>query len=160
MDHPAAPPEAMPATDAPPGSSHLIFAALVAVQVAASQFILWTGLPVYRRLMTDSAVAAGARDVLLAIAATVVMQAAYWLAFRVQQRLVFRRRVLLGHVLLFLGEVSFFFASALAAVVLFERSAQPHFVAWKVLVLVAILFASFCLKHQLETLGRRMAETD
>lgn len=138
----------------------LLFAALVVVQVVASQFILWTGLPVYRRLMTDSVEAAGTRELLLAIAAATTMQIAYWFAFRLQQRLVFRRHLVLGHGLLCLGEGSFFFASALAAVVLFERSAQPQFVAWKVLVLVAILFAAFCLKHQLETLGRQMVDAD
>ena len=136
------------------------FAALVAVQMAGAQVTLWTGLPVYRRLMTDSPVGASGSELLLAIAAALVAQASYWLARPLQARLEFGQRPVLGHFFLFLGEASFLFASALAAVVLFERSAQPQFVAWKVLVLVAILFAAFCHKHQLETLGRRLTGDD
>jgi hypothetical protein len=134
----------------------LLFLGLVAVQMAASQVILWRGLPVYRRLMTDSLVAAGTTDLILTSAAAVLMLGAYGLAFRLQGRIAFRRHALVGHLMLFLGEFSFFFASALAAVVLFERSAQPEFVAWKVSVLAVILFAAFCHKHQLETLGRQL----
>lgn len=133
---------------------------LVAVQMAASQVILWRGLPVYRRLMTNSLAAAGTTDLILTSSAAVLMLGAYWMAFRLQPRLTFQRRVILGHGLLFLGEFSFFFASALAAVVLFERSSQAEFVIWKVLVLAVILLASFCHKHQLETLGRQMVEPE
>jgi hypothetical protein len=134
----------------------LLFLGLVAVQMAASLFILWRGLPVYRRLMTNSLAAAGSIDLLTASVAALVMLGAYWMAFRLQPRMAFRRHALAGHLLLFLGEASFFFVSALAAVVLFERSAQPQFVVWRVVVLAVILFAAFCHKHQLETLGRQL----
>lgn len=143
--------------DRPPTGA---FIGLVALQMAGSQFMLWTGLPVYRRLMTDDLHAAGTRDLLLAVAAALIMLVAYWQARRLQPRLEFGHRPLLGHVLLFLGEASFFFAGALAAVVLFERTGRPEFIWWKLLVLFAILFASFCHKHQLETLGRRLAGDD
>ena len=69
------------------------------------------------------------------------MQVAHWLAFRLRPRLQFRRNVLLGHVLVFIGELSLFFVSALAVVILFDRVAELDFVLWKILLLVAILFA-------------------
>jgi hypothetical protein len=62
-------------------------------------------------------------------------------------------------VLLWLGELCFFFPSALAAVILFDRPEKVRLVPWKLCVLAAMLFALPCYKHQLETLGETMLET-
>ena len=43
-----------------------------------------------------------------------------------------RRNVVLGHVLVFIGELSMFFVSALAVVILFDRGTELGFVLWKV----------------------------
>ena len=64
----------------------------------------------------------------------------------------------LGHALLFIGELSLFFINALAVVILFDRSAELEFVLWKVLLLVAILFAICTYKYQLSELGGRIIE--
>lgn len=84
------------------------------------------------------------------------MQLGFWLAFQIQPHLRFRRMVLLGQVFLFVGEASFFFVSALATVVFFERWSEVQFSLWRLILFVAILFAVFCYKTQLEFLGHAM----
>jgi hypothetical protein len=64
----------------------------------------------------------------LAIVAVIVMQVAHWIAFRLRPQLRFRRNVLVGHVLVFIGELSLFFIDALAVVILFDRGAVLDFV--------------------------------
>jgi hypothetical protein len=63
-----------------------------------------------------------------------VIQIAHWLAFRLRPQLRFRRNVLVGHVLVFIGELSLFYINALAVVILFDRGAELDFVVWKILL--------------------------
>ena len=143
-------------------SNNLLFWCLIAMQAAGSQVILWTGVPVYRRLLSPRTEGASPKEFAVVLAAVVVMQLAYWLDRRLQPRLRFRRNVPLGHVLLWIGEISFLFPNTFAAVIVFDRSEELEFVPWKLLMLAAILFATFCYKHQLATLGEAMirAEAD
>ena len=104
-----------------PSRDKIVFWSLVAVQAAGAITILWNGIPVYRQLLAPGPQSAELGTFALAIAAVLLMQAAYWLAFRIQPRLRFQKHVLLGHVVLCFGELSFFFANALATVIVFER---------------------------------------
>jgi len=61
-------------------------------------------------------------------------------------------------VLVFIGELSMFFINALAVVILIDRAAELDFVLWKVLILVALLFAIFSHKYQLSKLGDSIIE--
>lgn len=131
----------------------MLFWCLIAVQAAGSQAILWNGIPIYRRLLSSGTEGAGPKDFVLAIIVVIVMQVAHWIAFRLRPQLRFRRNVVLGYVLVFIGELSLFFVSALAVIILFDRSAQLDFSLWKVLVLVAVLFAICTYKYQLSKLG-------
>jgi Na+-transporting NADH:ubiquinone oxidoreductase subunit NqrB len=131
----------------------VLFWCLIAAEAAGSQAILWNGIPIYRRLLSPGTPGASSRDFVLAIIAVIVMQVAHWVSFRLRPQLRFRRHVFLGHVLVFIGELSLFFVSALAVVILFDRSAELDFVLWKILLLVAILFAVCTYKYQLNELG-------
>ena len=51
-----------------------------------------------------------------------------------------------------------FFINALAVVILIDRGAELDFVLWKVLILVALLFAIFTYKYQLSKLGDSIIE--
>ena len=116
-------------------------------------------MPIYRRLLSASTQGGGTTDFFLAAIAVVLMQAGHWLAFRLKPQLQFRRNVLLGYVLLCIGELSLFFVNALAVVVLFDRMGELEFALWKVIILIAILFAVCCYKYQLGTLGQTMIES-
>ena len=86
------------------------------------------------------------------------MQVAHWVAFLLRPHLQFRRNVLLGYLLVFIGELSMFFISSLAVVILFDRGAELTFVFWKVLLLVAVLFTIFTYKIQPSKLGDSIIE--
>ena len=136
----------------------ILFWCLIAAEAAGSQALLWNGIPIYRRLLSPGTAGAGSKDFVLATVAVIVMQAAHWVAFRLRRQLRFRRNVLLGHLLVFIGELSLFFINALAVVILFDRGAELAFVLWKILLLVAILFAICTYKHQLSELGESLIE--
>ena len=136
----------------------ILFWCLITVEAAGSQVILWNGIPIYRRLLSSGTESAGLMNFVFALVVVIVMQLAHWVAFFLRPQLLFRRNVLLGYVLLFVGELSMYFISTLAVVVLFDRSADHEFVLWKVLILVAILFAMFAYKTQLSKLGDSIIE--
>ena len=135
----------------------ILFWCLLAAEAAGSQVILWNGIPIYRRLSAGTE-GAGSQNFVWATIVVIVMQVAHWVAFRLRPRLRFRRNVFLGHVLVFVGELSLFFINALAVVILFDRGAELDFVLWKILLLVAILFAICTYKYQLGKLGDSIIE--
>lgn len=139
------------------------FWCLFAVQAAGTAVILWVGLPVYRCLLSDQREVATPDTFGSACIAIVVMQLAYWLAFRIQPTLRFRRNVVLAHVLLWLGELSYFFPHALAAVCLLDRFQElekTSFLPERLVMLASLLFAVYCFKHQLETVAEAMSESE
>jgi hypothetical protein len=103
-------------------------------------------------------VAGTPRDFVVALVGLVIMQSAYWYACRLQPEIRFRYRVVLGHVLLCVSEVSFFFVSALATVAAFDHWKRSQFVLWKAILLVSAVFAFFCYKRQLSSVGDALLE--
>ena len=88
----------------------------IIAQVAGAQLFFWDALPDYQELTEGAVVVGTPKDFAIAVFGLVVMQSAYWYARSLQPQVRFRHRVLLGHVLLCVSEVSFFFVSALATV--------------------------------------------
>ena len=113
----------------------------------------WDALPDYRELTAGEVVVGTLKDFALAVFGLVVMQSAYWYARRLQSQVRFRHRVVLGHVLLCVSEVSFFFVSALATVAMFDHWKRSQFVLWKLMLLASAIFAFFCYKRQLASVG-------
>jgi hypothetical protein len=138
---------------------NILFWFAIAAQVAGSQIILWHALPIYQRLIEVGKGGSGTKDFAMAFAGVAIMQLGFWVALQIQPRLHFRRMVLLGQVFLFIGEASFVFVSALATVIFFERWGEVEFSLWRLIVFVAILFAVFCYKTQLESLGHALRES-
>jgi len=93
----------------------------------------------------------------VAVVGLVIMQSAYWYARRLQPQIRFRHRVVLGHLLLCLSEVSFFFVSALATVAAFDHWKRGQFVLWKAMLVISAVFAFFCYKRQLASVGDALA---
>lgn len=130
----------------------------IIAQVAGAQVFFWDALPDYRELTSGGAVQGTLKDFAIAVVGLAVMQSAYWYARRLQPQIRFRNRVVLGHVLLCVSEVSFFFVSALATVALFDHWKRSEFVLWKLLLLLSALFAFFCYKRQLASVGDALLE--
>jgi hypothetical protein len=138
-----------------------VYLALLAVQIAGAMFLITTVLPDFRQL----ALYPGEQlpylrgDDFALIVALVVMQSAYW--YRLQRvPIPFQgSRIVLSHILLFLGRLSFIFGGALFAVVFFRHvpvlglSADTLLLARRGLLLAGMLFALFCFTFELERLG-------
>ena len=135
-----------------------LFWCLVAGQAAGSQFLIWTSVPVYHGMRTGSIQAASPMDFAAALAAAALMQACHWPALRMRRRLEFPRNVVLGHTLVWIGELSLFFSAAFATLIVFDRFGEVEWVWWKVVALAAILFAITSYKYQLLSLGEKMIE--
>lgn len=137
---------------------HLFWCAIVA-QVVGAQVFFWDALPDYRELTAGGEMAGTPKHFAIAVVGLVIMQSAYWYARRLQPEIRFRHRVVLGHLLLCLSEVSFFFVSALATVAAFDHWKRSQFVLWKAMLVVSAVFAFFCYKHQLASVGDALVET-
>src|SRR6266480_1859810 len=130
----------------------------IVAQVAGAQVFFWDALPDYRELTAGEVVAGTPADFAFAVFGLVVMQSASWYARRLQPKVRFGHRVLLGHVLLCVSEVSFFFISALATVSVFDHWRRGQLVLWKLMLLASAVFAFFCYKRQLASLGDALLE--
>jgi hypothetical protein len=139
-------------------STKTVFWYAIVAQVAGAQVFFWDALPDYRELTAGEVVVGSPEDFVLAVFGLVVMQSAYWYARRLQPRVRFGHRVFLGHVLLCVSEVSFFFVSALATVAMFDHWRRSQFVLWKLMLLASALFAFFCYKRQLASVGDALME--
>jgi hypothetical protein len=140
-------------------ASKALFWCAIIAQIAGAQVFFWDALPDYRELTQGQVVVGTPMDFAFAVFGLVVMQSAYWYARRLQPQVRFGRRVLLGHVLLCISEVSFFFVSALATVAMFDHWRRSQFVFWKLMLLVSAIFAFFCYKRQLASVGDALLET-
>ena len=136
----------------------LFWGAIIA-QVVGAQVFFWDALPDYQELTAGGEVAGTPKHFAVALLGLVIMQSAYWYARRLQPQIRFRHRVVLGHVLLCVSEVSFFFVSALATVAAFDHWKRSQFVLWKAMLLVSAIFAFFCYKCQLASVGDALLET-
>ena len=144
-----------------PGASsrdRLLFWCLLAVQAAGSQAIIWEGVPIYRRLQSPGGNGATIAEFAVVIAVIVVMQLAHWPALRLKQRLRFRRNPLLGHILVWIGEISLFFTAAISTLIVFDRLTEQGVNIWKALVLAALIFTVGSYKYQILSLGVEMIE--
>jgi hypothetical protein len=135
----------------------LFWGAIIA-QVVGAQVFFWDALPDYQELTAGGEIAGTPQHFAIAVFGLVLMQSAYWYARRLQPQIRFRHRVALGHFLLCLSEVSFFFVSALATVAAFDHWKRSQFVLWKAMFLVSAIFAFFCYKRQLASVGDALLE--
>jgi len=139
-------------------ASKALFWCAIIAQIVGAQVFFWDALPDYRELTEGEVVVGTPMDFAFAVFGLVVMQSAYWYARRLQPQVRFGHRVLLGHVLLCVSEVSFFFVSALATVAMFDHWRRSQFVFWKLMLLVSAIFAFFCYKRQLASVGDALLE--
>ena len=135
-----------------------MFWCAITAQVVGAQVFLWDALPDYQELTEGAVVAGTLRDFAVAVFGLVMMQSGYWYARRLQAEVQFRHRVVLGHVLLCVSEVSFFSVSALATVAMFDHWKRSEFVLWKAILLASAIFAFFCYKRQLASVGDALLE--
>jgi hypothetical protein len=141
-----------------------VYLALLAVQTIGALFLIAKVLPDFRQL----ALYPGEQlpylrgDDFALIVALVIMQSAYWYRLKRVPIPFQGSSIVLSHILLFLGRLSFIFGGALFAVVFFRhvpelgQSADTLLMARRGLLLAGMLFALFCFTLELERLGGAM----
>src|SRR4029453_3596890 len=102
-------------------STKTLFWCAIIAQVAGAQVFFWDALPDYRELTAGEVVAGEPPDFSPAGFWLFIIKSPSLYGRRLQPEVRFRRRVVLGHVLLCISEVSFFFVSALATVAMFDH---------------------------------------
>jgi hypothetical protein len=141
-----------------------IYLLLLSVQIVGAGFFIWKELPDFRQLALNP----GQQlpyipyDNLATIGVLFVMQVAYW--YRLQRiPIPFQgSNLILNHLLLFLGRLSFIFGGALFSVVFFrhlpelDQGADVLVMSGRGLLLGGALFALFCFTLELERLGQAL----
>lgn len=102
------------------------YAVLLILQTATATFLIWTILPIFRRIVSRLG---EPRDLDLSleiaiIGGAVVLQCCYWTRLRWIPVCAPFQSVVVGHLLLFASRVSFFFGGALFSVIFFRHAPE------------------------------------
>jgi hypothetical protein len=135
---------------------------LLAIQILGALLFIWQQLPEFRQVAVNPGEQLpydGFSD-LFAVGVLCAMQIAFWCRL-LHIPIPFRRpNMILNHVLLFLGRLSFIFGSALFSVVVFRhlpelgRETDILLAARRGVILIGCLFALFCTSLEVERLGQ------
>ena len=135
---------------------------LLAIQILGALIFIWQQLPEFRQVVINPGeqLPYDAFSDLSAVGVLFVMQISFWYRL-LNIPIPFRRpNMILNHVLLFLGRLSFIFGSALFSVVVFrhlpemDRDTDMLLATRRGVVFVGCLFALFCSSLEVERLGQ------
>jgi hypothetical protein len=139
-----------------------LYLVLLAVQMLGAFTFVWQELPEFRQVAVDPGkqLPYDTPSDLITVGVLLVMQIAFWYR-QLHVPIPFRRpNMILNHLLLFLGRLSFIFGSALFSVVVFRhlpelgRETDMLLLVWRGTILVGCLFALFCSSLEVERLGQ------
>jgi hypothetical protein len=139
-----------------------LYLLLLTIQIVGAISFVWLQLPEFNQVLVNPGEQLpkdSASDLLIA-GIFVVMQLAFWIRL-LRIPIPFRRsNVVLNHVFLFLGRLSFIFGSALFSVVVFRhlpelgRETDIRLMVLRGIMFVGCLFALFCTSLEVERLGQ------
>ena len=139
-----------------------IYLLLLALQISGAVVFIWQTLPEFRQVAINpgSQLPRDGWSDLASFSLLCVMQIAFWCRV-LYVPIPFRRpNLILNHVFLFLGKLSFIFGSALFGVAVFrhlpelDRSVDILLIAKRGLIFAGCLFALFCASLEVERLGQ------
>ncbi len=134
----------------------------LAIQISGAILFVWQQLPQFRQIAVNPGqqLAHDTFSDVMTVGVLLVMQISFWSRL-LYIPIPFRRpNMILNHVFLFLGRLSFIFGSALFAVVVFMhlpelgRETDVFLAARRGIILVGCLFALFCTSLEVERLGQ------
>jgi hypothetical protein len=139
-----------------------IYLFVLAIQICGAFFFVWQQLPSFSRVLLNPGeqLPYDTYSDLLTVGVLSVMQISYWYRLLHIPIPFQRSNVILHHVFLFLGRLSFIFGSALFSVVVFrhlpelDREADLLLLLLRGIMLVGALFALFCASLEVERLGQ------
>jgi hypothetical protein len=139
-----------------------IYLFVLAIQIAGATFFVWQQLPSFRQVALNpgAQLPYDSYSDLLTVGVLSVMQISYWYRLLHIPIPFQRSNVILNHVFLFLGRLSFIFGSALFSVVVFRHLPEMNqetdilLMLLRGIMLVGALFALFCSSLEVERLGQ------
>ncbi len=134
----------------------------LAIQISGAILFVWQQLPEFRQIAVNPGqqLAHDTFSDLTTVGVLLVMQISFWSRLLYIPIPLRRPNMILNHVFLFLGRLSFIFGSALFAVVVFRhlpelgRETDVFVAACRGIILVGCLFALFCTSLEVERLGQ------
>ena len=143
-----------------------IYLFVLAIQICGVIFFVWQQLPSFTRVLLNPGeqLAYDTYSDLLTVGVLSVMQISYWYRLLRIPVPFQRSNVILHHVFLFLGRLSFIFGSALFSVVVFrhlpelDREVDIRLMLLRGTMLVGALFALFCASLEVERLGQAFGD--
>jgi hypothetical protein len=131
---------------------------LVALQSTGVLVFMIFGLPLYRQLRQGSDILDVDEVRLWAgVAAIGIVQCGYWISRRFSHVPPVGYNPLLGHLIMFVGRLSFVFGSAMFSLAFFIRAPEVGFPFWRLALLLAVTFSLFCYSLETDRLGRAWA---
>jgi hypothetical protein len=124
------------------------------LELCGAGIVLWHGVPIYRELLAGNFNRAEPLVKLWITIATALIQIGYWLRYLNQTSPSLPRRVLIGHILMFLARLNFIFTGGVFSAVFFVRFDQVKFSLSGTGLLLLILFSMFCVTLDLERIGQ------
>jgi hypothetical protein len=144
-----------------------VYLLLLTIQLTGVLFIVLNGLPEFKQLVArpgEQLPYTPYHDP-ATIFIIIAMQAAYWYRLQRVPTPDQLSNVILSHLFLFMGRLTFIFGGSLFAVVFFrhlpeiDQGADSWLMLHRGLQLVASLFALFCATLELERLGRALGSS-
>lgn len=143
-------------------SQKVVYLFLLAAQIVGVILLVWQGLPAFRQVLLNPGEQPSnqAYPELAMLAVSVGMQVSYWYRLLNIPIPFQRSNIILSHLFLFLGRLSFIFGSALFSVVVFRhlpelsRDTDALVMARRGMIFVGSLFALFCSSLEVERLGQ------
>lgn len=128
-------------------------AMLLALEVIGAGIIVWWGVPFYRELLAGNFGRAEPQFKVWVIVAIFLIQIGYWLRYLHRAKPLLPRRILLGHLSMFLARLNFIFTGGVFSAIYFVRFEQVTFSVSGTGLLFGILFSMFCVTLDLERIG-------
>ena len=129
---------------------------LFALQTLGAAALFGVGVPFYRQLLARSQERIAPAEFAQAAACVLVLQVGYWSGLRAFPARALGGHPLAGHLLIFLGRLSFILASSLFSLIYLVRFDELDPPPGGLVLLPLVLFALFCYARELERLGNAL----
>ncbi|MCG3204621.1 MAG: hypothetical protein KCHDKBKB_01336 [Elusimicrobia bacterium] len=128
------------------------------LQSLGTLIVLWRGVPFYRSFLSGE-LDPGSKNLLWSILVILLIQPAYWWARKRAPNpgAKSQGKTVLGHTILFLSRLIFVFIGSLFTAVFYMDMADIH-LSGRIILLIAILFSTFCYTLELERLGKLLID--
>ncbi len=129
---------------------------LLCLQTVGAVILFWYSVPIYRRALFDPSAheVRPLTKLIWALASIGLMQGGYWLRHWFNPPPPQFRNAFLGHLIQFVGRLSFVFASSVFGFAFIIRRPELQVPFSRYAILVVGLFAVFCYFQELEQFGQ------